>query len=79
MKVGLDQYYTVVCIKGYDTVRHDRNRSGGGVCIYVRKSINFVERTDLVPANLEAVCVEVIKPNSRPFIVSSIISRLVHL
>ena len=51
---------------------HDHNRSGGGVCIHVRKSINFVDRTDLVPENLEAVCIEVTKPNSTPFIVSSI-------
>ena len=66
----LDQYYSDVCVQGYDIVRHDR--SGGGVCIYVRKSINFVERTDLVLENLEAVCIEVTKPNSRPVIVSSI-------
>ena len=68
----LDKYYTDVCIPGYDIVRHDCNRSGGGVCIYVRKSISFVERADLVPENLEAVCMEITKPNSRPFIVSSI-------
>ena len=68
----LDQYYTDVCLQGYNIVRHNRNRSGGGVCIYVRKSINFFERTDLVPENLEVVCIEVTKPNSRPFIVSSI-------
>ena len=42
-------------------------------CIYVRKSISFDKRSDLVPENLEAVCIEVpvTKPNSRPFIVSS--------
>ena len=68
----LDQYYNDIYVQGYDIVRHDRNRSGGGVCIYVRKSINFDKRSDLVPENLEAVCIEVTKPNSRPFIVSSI-------
>ena len=68
----LDQYYNDIYVQGYDIVRHDRNRSGGGVYIYVRKSINFVKRSDLVPENLEAVCIEVTKPNSRPFIVSSI-------
>ena len=68
----LDQCYSDVYVQGYDIVRHDRNRSGGGVCIYVRKSKNFVKRSDLVPENLEAVCIEVTKPNSRPFIVSSI-------
>lgn len=63
---------TDVYVQSYDIVRNDRNRSGGGVCIYVRKSINFVTRSDLVPENLEAVCIEVTKPNSRTFIVSSI-------
>lgn len=68
----LDQYYNDIYVQGYDIVRHDRNRSGSGVYIYVRKSINFVKRSDLVPENLEAVCIEVTKPNSRPLIVSSI-------
>ena len=68
----LDQYYNDIYVQGYDIVRHDRNRSGSGVYIYVRKSINFVKRSDLVLENLEAVCIEVTKPNSRPLIVSSI-------
>ena len=51
MRSRLDQYYSDVCVQGYDIVRHDLNRPGGGVCIYVRKSINFVERTDLVAEN----------------------------
>lgn len=34
----LHKYYTDVCVKGYDVVRHDRKRSGGGICIYIRKS-----------------------------------------
>ena len=64
----LHKYYTDVFVKGYDVVRHDRKRSGGGICIYIRKSIRFVKRTDLVPENLEAACIEVTKPNGRPFI-----------
>lgn len=64
----LHKYYTDVCVKGYDVVRHDRKRSGGGICIYIRKSIRFVKRTDLVPENLEVACIEVTKPNGRPFI-----------
>lgn len=53
----LHKYYTDVCVKGYDVVRHDRKRSGGGICIYIRKSIRFVKRTDLMPENLEAACI----------------------
>ena len=34
----LDQYYTDVCVQGYDIVRHDCNRSGGGV--HLCKKVN---------------------------------------
>ena len=34
-------------INGYDIVRKDRNRHGGGVAIYIRTSINFIIRDDL--------------------------------
>jgi hypothetical protein len=51
-------------IDGYDIIRKDRSRSGGGVCMYLRSSINYRIRHDLVPKNLEAVCIEIIKPPS---------------
>ena len=31
----------VIDLDGYDIVRKDRSRNGGGVCIYVRSSINY--------------------------------------
>lgn len=34
--------------------------------------INYLNRTDLVPLNLEAVCIEIRKRNSRPFIVAPV-------
>ena len=37
-----------------------------------RNSINYKIRTILVPDNLEAVCWEIYKPNSRNFIVFSV-------
>ena len=61
-----------VNVIGYDIIRRDRNRCGGGVCIYVRKSLTYLERPDLVPEGLEAVCLEIKNPKSRPFIVSTI-------
>lgn len=61
-----------VKIQGYDVVRKDRSRKGGGVCIYLRNSINYLNRNDLVPVDLEAVCLEIIKPNSRPFVVVAV-------
>ena len=50
----------------------DQNGNGGGVCIYLRSSINYKIRDDLVPSELEAVCVEIIKPHSKPFLVSTV-------
>ena len=31
----------IVKIRGYDIVRNDRSRKGGGVCIYLRSTINL--------------------------------------
>ena len=53
-------------------VRRDRSRRGGGVCIYLRTSINYKTRNDLVPEGVEAVCLEICKPNSKSFIVVSV-------
>ena len=47
-------------MNNYDIVRKGRSRNGSGVCIYLRSSINYKVRNDLVPTELEAVCVEII-------------------
>ena len=67
----------LVKIRGYDIVRKDRSRTGGGVCIYLRSTINFKIRNDLVPDDIEAICVEISKPNSRNFIVHPFIDHRV--
>ncbi len=46
-------------IHGYDLVRHDRNRHGGGVAIYIRDIIPYSERNSLIPDNIEAICLEI--------------------
>ena len=38
---------------GYTILRHDRNRHGGGVCLYIRSDISFSPRTDLQTDNLD--------------------------
>ena len=51
-----------VYISGYDIIRRDRNvngRFGGGVCFYVRSTINFLPRPDLSIEVLENLCIEV--------------------
>ena len=63
-----------VYLTGYDVVRKDREsngRNGGGVCIYVRSNINFQLRADLSPNNLECLTVEISKPRSEPFLMTT--------
>ena len=62
----------LIHLDGYEVIRKDRSRNGGGVCIYIRSSINYKIRSDLIPPTLEAVCLEITKPRSKPFIVSTI-------
>ena len=58
-------------IVGYDVVRKDRNRHGGGVVIYTRSSINYTVRDDLAHESLEAITLEISKPRSKPFLINS--------
>ena len=45
-----------VHILGYDIIRRDRNKNGGGVCFYVRSTINYSLRLDLSVNQLENLC-----------------------
>ena len=56
--------WDTVGIQGYDMVAKHRNREGGGVALYYRSmhSQCYKYRTDLVPVEVEAVCLEIIKP-----------------
>ena len=58
-------------INGYDIVRKDRNRHGGGVAIYIRNTINYSIRDDLTDENLETITLEITKPKSKPFLINS--------
>ena len=62
----------LVKISGFNIVRNDRSRKKGGVCIYLRDSSNHKIRKDLIPDGLEAVCLEICKPNSQSFLVVSV-------
>ena len=61
---------SVVEVCGYTILRHDRNRHGGGVCLYIRSDISFSPRrpTDLQTDNLETVWAEVLLPKTRPIL-----------
>ena len=56
---------------GYDLIRNDRNRYGGGVVLYVRHNIPFSVRNDLIYNHLEMVCIEVSRPYNKSFLIST--------
>ena len=59
-----------VHIPGYEIIRRDRlTKGGGGVCFYVKNSINFTVRSDLHMDALENLCLEIHKPKTRPFVI----------
>ena len=57
-------------LNGYEIVRKDRNRHGGGLAIYIRNSINYIIRDDLFEENLETITIEISKPKSKPFLIN---------
>ena len=62
----------VVSIPGYEMIVKNRNRVGGGVAIYYRSVLNVMNRQDLIPANVEAVCLEITRPKSKPILITSV-------
>ena len=55
-------------IRGYNLIRKDRNRAGGGVVFYIR-DISFSNREDMAPSRLEMVCAEINRPHSKSLLV----------
>ena len=53
-------------------VRKDRNRKGGGVCIFIRSDLDFKLRHDLDNDNLEAVWIDVLLPKSKPILIGAV-------
>ena len=61
-----------ISVSGFHLIRKDRNRHGGGVLMYIRETIPFSERNNLQTAcSLEMLCVEISRPCSRPFLVTT--------
>lgn len=56
-----------VRLNNYELVRKDRNRNGGGVCVYIKNHINYKVRLDLMSEETESIVIEIVKPNSKPF------------
>ena len=47
-------------------------RHGGGVSIYTRDVLNVREISPFVPENIEAVFLEIIKPKSKPILLTTV-------
>jgi hypothetical protein len=62
----------LMSIEGYDILRSERKRNGGGVCVYVRCHVNYENRPDLIPNDLETVCLEMKQASSKSVIFSSV-------
>ena len=50
----------------YNIVRKDRDRTGGGVAIYIKNSIDFQVVEHDVLSKLEAICIKICLPKSQP-------------
>ena len=48
-----------LAVSGYDILRKDRNRRGGGVAVYINQSIKYKRREDLECDEIEALWLEV--------------------
>ena len=58
-------------ITGYALERKDRNRHGGGVCLYIKDNLSYNRRDDLSDKTLEILFVEICLPKTKPFIIGS--------
>ena len=60
-------------INGYDFIRVDRNRHGGGVAMYERSSTDYKVRYDFMTDELETITVEICKPKAKakPFLINT--------
>lgn len=55
-------------IPNYNINRRNRNRHGGGVCLYIRSDLTFNPRPDLSMDSLETLWVEILLPKTPPII-----------
>ena len=59
-------------VPGYTIVRKDRNRNGGGICMYIREDLAFSPMTlDQSEGIEEIMCIELFLPKTRPIIVAT--------
>ena len=54
-----------IALPGFNVVRQDRDRTGGGVALYIRDSISFNPRPDLAVNGMEVIWVELLLPRTK--------------
>ena len=64
-------YDSEVTVDGYNIVRNDRNRKGGGVACYIRNNICF-NRKACISDNIENIFIDLLFPKTKPISVGII-------
>jgi exonuclease III len=64
-----------IMIDGYTLFRKDREGRGGGVAIYVRNDVNFIDKSVTLKNDIEAVLIEVVTKTNDPNILLSCLYR----
>ena len=70
-KLGNTVYDSEVTVDGYNIVRNDRNRNGGGVACYIRNNICF-NRKNCLSDNIENIFIDLLFPKTKPISVGII-------
>ena len=65
-------YDSELQLHGYNILRKDRNRNGGGVALYINETFNFKKRNDLCDDNVECIWAEITPPHRSPILVCAI-------
>ena len=62
---------SLISITAYTCICNDRNKSGGGVSIYIRNSISYTRKPEFEDGGLEMILIKIQKPNSSPSLVTT--------
>ena len=71
MKLDNTVFDSEVAVGGYNIVRNDRNRNGGGVACYIRNNICFNRKT-CISENIENIFIDLLFPKTKPISVGII-------
>ena len=55
-------------LEGFNVIRNDGSKKGGGVCIYIKNNIAFNIIMDLCDDHIESMWAEILLPKSKPIL-----------